>query len=327
MLRIILLLCALLPFNLYAQEAKLVETIIAKKQVFTSQVNLIGTITSKQETVFTAKYNGILTEIYLSDGATAKRGTIIAELENEDTSNNYQLATQSEKIAREQYDRALKLHTQGYLKREEFEDKKQKWHLERQNLTKAKKQLEDSYLRAPFDGKLGIFKAKQGSHLKAGSEIVAFYNPNQMQIELNIPENLAAKISTNTEVLVLGKKFKISSIEYIVNKETRMVDAKIDLDEGDNHLNFMIGNIVEVFIIMNKKEAALVIPKSAIFMKEGKSHLFKIKEGKALSFEVKIGEQTDKMVEIIEGLEEGDSVILYGQSNIQDGNPVEVYSK
>ncbi|AIF81661.1 hypothetical protein I862_05535 [endosymbiont of Acanthamoeba sp. UWC8] len=33
------------------------------------------------------------------------------------------------------------------------------------------------------------------------------------------------------------------------------------------------------------------------------------------------------MVEIIEGLEEGDSVILYGQSNIQDGNPVEVYSK
>lgn len=324
---ILLLLCIFLPSISYPEDTKLVETYIAKKQSFSSQVNLIGTITSNQETIFTAKFDSTLKKIYFPDGAVVRKGELIAEMDNEDTLNTYQLAEQSEIIAKDQYNRALKLYNQGYLKREELDIRKQKWHIEKQNLTKAKKSLDDSYLKAPFDGKLGVFKAKQSSHLKTGSEIVRLYNPEQMQIDLNIPENLAKGIKVGTQVSLGGHSLRISSIEHIVNKESRMVEAKINITNKEVIHNIMVGNIIEVLVNLSTKDAALVIPKSTIFIKEGKSHLFKIHQGKAQLTEVKIGEQTDKLVEVIEGLNEGDEVILYGQSNIQDGNLVKVHKQ
>ncbi len=325
MLKILLLfMLILLPISSHAEEAKLVEVTIAKRQDFSSQVSLVGTVSSKQETTFVAKYNGNLTKIFFKDGSLVKKGDIIAEMENEDSLDTYQLAIQSEAIARDQFDRALKLYNQGHLKKESLEDKKQKWNLEKQNLSKAKKHLEDSYLRAPFDGKLSVFKVKQGSHLKAGSEIVTLYNPTNMQIDLNIPESLATKVKIGTEVLVNDKHLKITSIEHIINKETRMIDTKIDLGHADNLADTLIGSIIDVLVDIEKKQNTLLVPKSCLFIKNGKNNIYRINNGKAELIEVKIGNKNDQWLEILEGLNEGDQVILFGQSALQDGDLVKV---
>lgn len=306
----------------FAAEPRVVEIYKVHKQKFLQQVNLIGTLTSKQEINFSAKFDGVVTKINKSDGALVNSGEEILEMENESSGRSFQVAKQSESMAFIQYQKALQLFQKGHVSQSELNERQHKWNIEQQNLAKFKKDFEDSVFKAPFKGKLGVFQIKVGSYLKAGDKIVTLYTPDALVIDLNIPESILLQLQEGAKAITLGKEFTISSLQRSINPETLMADARVDLGNLKISNDLFIGKPIGVTVILKEKQNALMVPKVAVFIKEGKNKIFKIKDGKAVLTEVEIEMESKEEVVLSKGVEEGDNVILYGQSYLQDGDAV-----
>lgn len=310
-----------------ADNSRAVETYTIKKEAFSQQVSLIGTLTAKQELNFSAKLDGLITKINKSDGSLVVAGDIILEMENDNSKRAFEASKKTESIASQQYQNSLTLFKKGFIGQFDLNEKQQKWNIEQQNLAKFKKEFEDSILKAPFNGKLGVFQVKVGSYVKTGDKIVTLYTPEAFVIDLNIPESVLSQVHEGAKVLAFNQEFSISSLQRAINPNTLMADARVDLANLKTTDHLYIGKPVTVTVILNEQQDALVVPKVALFIQDGKNKIFKVKDGKAVLTEIEVGLQNKDIMVINKGVEEGDSIILYGQSYLQSGDAVTVYQK
>jgi len=246
-------------------------------------------------------------------------------MDNDDLKRTYELAETSEKISKQQLDRAQKLLLSKFISQQQYDEKNQKWSVDNTNLIKAKKDYEDSIFKATFDGKLGLFQVKEGSYLKSGTAIVSLFNPHNLIISIDIPEKIVSRINASTKTFINNKQFKISSVQNVINQETRMGEAKIEIEDADSFKGYAIGSQIEVQIVVESLTNVLVIPKSAVFIRDDDYHVFVVEGEKAILKKVKLGKSNNELVEIIEGLRNEDLVISIGQSRIYPDDIVRVY--
>jgi multidrug efflux pump subunit AcrA (membrane-fusion protein) len=84
------------------------------------------------------------------------------------------------------------------------------------------------------------------------------------------------------------------------------------------------GMFAEVHIITESREKALTVPVDAVIQRAGENYVFTVVDGKAKENKVKTGISDTKLIEITEGLAEGDQVIVLGQQSLVDGSQVTV---
>ena len=79
------------------------------------------------------------------------------------------------------------------------------------------------------------------------------------------------------------------------------------------------GYELDLDIIMERKENALIVPEDAVFEMDNKEYVFIVDNGKAALREVVTGIESQRLIQIIEGLKEGDLIILSPENSIKDG--------
>jgi len=84
------------------------------------------------------------------------------------------------------------------------------------------------------------------------------------------------------------------------------------------------GLFAAVRLITARRDQALLVPEQAIFAQQGKPYVYKVVDGKVEAVKVKAGLRQKGRVEILEGLQPGDTVITAGQMKVRPGMPVTV---
>ncbi|GHT91274.1 MexH family multidrug efflux RND transporter periplasmic adaptor subunit [Alphaproteobacteria bacterium] len=333
---------------------KVVETEKVTKSEITHEIDLIGTVRPKHYCVLTAKARGTIDTLVLA-GSVLKKGDVIAKIENPDIEKTYELSMSVEKIARDQHERMRLLAQKRVKSQKESEDTLRSLMEAEKDLAKARIEQKNTMVEAPFDGILGAYKVKDGEQVAEGCPLASFYNPEQLQVEFEIPSQYVMKIEPGQLLYINHAPLKLTHVQKAIDEESHMCPASASVTPDPFSASLpvaryasttfgaettstkenasgattvtLIGNSVAVRLVVEQKKDVIVIPHSAVFFRNGKNVVYVIENGKTVLREVELGIRNKERVEILSGLKENDEIICIGQDRLSEDMEVRIASK
>jgi membrane fusion protein, heavy metal efflux system len=171
-------------------------------------------------------------------------------------------------------------------------------------------------VRAPFAGEIVERTAVRGALVEAGKSLFTLADRSVMWAMLNIPESALARVKVGQSVELRveslpGQTFtgKLTWIGAEVDEKSRMARARAEVANPDGLLKARM--FAQARILTRKAEGALLVPPSAIQHMEGRSFVFvKLADDLFDARVVRLGARFDGQVEIIEGLQPQEVVVV-----------------
>ena len=191
------------------------------------------------------------------------------------------------------------------------------------------KQRSDMILRAPRSGIIAYRNAEVGAMAAAGTKAFTLVDNGHINVDCTIGENDAAILQAGMEVNVtidaLGKDFlgKIIFVSPAMDEDSKSYRVRVSLDNPDNTVK--AGLFAHTAVDILQRPQTIFVPQSAVLTRNGEQYVFVLREdGMVERRVVKIGLLNDVSEEILEGLTEGEKVVLTNQDKLQDGMKVKV---
>jgi len=192
--------------------------------------------------------------------------------------------------------------------------------------------LKSGNLIAPFNGVLGYTGLTEDIFISDNIFIITLDDNSIIYSDIKIPENYSAfmKKGLPVEAKISSYKNKIfkGEIDFVssrINADTRSLLSRIKI-RNDN-LELISGSLLEVDVKFNLRDS-LSVPDTSVIIEGEKSFVYKISEDNiANKSEVKIGLRSDKRIEILAGLDEGDIIVAEGLKKVRPKGKIKPISK
>jgi membrane fusion protein (multidrug efflux system) len=198
-------------------------------------------------------------------------------------------------------------------------------------LALARQRLEDMTVVAPFGGVVKEKIASPGEFVGVGKALLVLIQIDPLKLQFEVPEKHAARLAVGqkveTSVTALpGTTFsgEIATVFPALAVESRTIHVEALLPNRDYKL--IPGFYASVRVPLTPVPGALVIPRSALFRREGTENVFVLKGERAERVPVRVGGVADDRVEILSGLEPNDRLIVSGVDTLRAGDRVNAES-
>ena len=325
---------------------KAVRTKVSEKLFYT------GTIEAWQKINLTPETGGKIDRILVNEGDRVAKGQVLAELDVKAITLQFEQAKAGLAVAQANFNNA-----QTNLNRMErlFKEKAvsdQQYEQVRLGYDSAKAQLEQaqaavnlaqhsldvSILKAPFSGVIASKNAEVGDVINpmmggfspgSAGGVVTLVDFSRIKVKVDVSGSDIQRVQKGQAVRLRvptlpDREFNgtVQVVNLAADPQTKKFGIEVTMDNPDQALR--PGTFGEVIIEVHSHESALAIPQKAIL--ENK-YVFVAQDGKAAKREVTLGLQNTTLVEVSNGLAEGDLVIAEGNFGLEDGAPIEVTSE
>ena len=249
----------------------------------------------------------------------------------EDLQNKISALLANEEIARANLDIALQNEKLASHKAK-YEDLKNKITALLANEEIAIANLNKKIIKAPFNGIVGLKNISVGEYLEPGEIATTLDATNPIELDFEVPESAISTLNAGTTITTYTRAWgeelftgKIKSINSRVNKESRSITVRAQIDNPDNRLKPGMFMIVKLPIF--NREEAIIVPEEAIITDGTQRTVYAIEEDTAKAKPVKLGERLLGEVEVTNGLEKTSIVIVGGIQKVRDGTKVIIRNK
>ena len=196
-------------------------------------------------------------------------------------------------------------------------------------LNQAREALNNAIVTAPVDGIISQVNVQVGNMASSAQAAVSLTNTNTVYSSLSVAENLVNRLAQGQEVKVtvpsVSEQSFVGKIEHISpasDPQTRLYPLKITLDNPEGLIK--PGMFAKVELVTDEKADVMSVKSEAVVLKNEKTIVYVVQEEKAVSKEVVTGLDTGVDIEILQGLNPGDQVIIKGQTLVDEGHKVKV---
>jgi membrane fusion protein (multidrug efflux system) len=300
------------------------------------ETQTVGSLRSRQGVVLRPEVSGRITQLNFRDGDRVKKGQLLVQFDDQLPAAQVQQAQAELNIAKANNTRNAELVAQNFISRRTLDESAAAQQVAEAKLALARATEARLKIIAPFDGLAGIRSVNVGDYLKDGADIVNLEDMDAIFVDYRLPERFQTKIrrgqSSVIELDALpGRKFSaiVLAIDPLIDANGRSVGVRACID--NRRLQLRPGMFARVNAVFGQRDNARVIPEEAIVPQGGKQFVIKVVNGTTPNSrisqraEVKLGLRSPGKVEVLEGLEPGDSVVIAGQQRVQrDGTEVRV---
>ncbi|MDJ0789722.1 MAG: efflux RND transporter periplasmic adaptor subunit [Myxococcota bacterium] len=199
------------------------------------------------------------------------------------------------------------------------------------SLRRARRSHSDASIRAPFAGTIESVAVHTGDYLAPGVPVARVADFEQVRVRAGVTateaSSLRAGADASLSVTALGGRSfaaRVHSVGRTADSGTGTYPVELWLDNPDGALR--AGMVARVLLPSDDAEAVLCVPRSALVRRGGTLAVFVVEgsEGAldARVREVRVGRQGGESVELLEGVEAGERVVIEGQFALSDGAPV-----
>jgi multidrug efflux pump subunit AcrA (membrane-fusion protein) len=193
----------------------------------------------------------------------------------------------------------------------------------------AKENYNYTSVLSPISGIVVSCSASVGENTAPGTPIFSIVNLDTVYLESGVSEQDIGSLKEGQEVSVIidalsGKSFagKLTNISPALDEKTRTYPVKVEIANKDNLIKSGMFGTME--IVTDSHKNALAIQKEAVLSESGNNYVFVAKDGKAIKRAIKLGYSDKGYYEILQGIEEGEQIVIVGNSDLKDGEKVEV---
>jgi len=192
--------------------------------------------------------------------------------------------------------------------------------------------LKSGNIIAPFSGVLGYTGLTEDILVSNNIFIITLDDNSTIYSDIKIPENYSSFIKKGLPVEVQLSSFKnkifLGKIDFVssrINADTRSLLSRIKIENKD--LELISGSLLEVSVKFNLRNS-LSVPDTSVMVEGDKSYVYKVSEKNiANKTEVKTGLRSNKNIEIISGLTEGDTVVAEGLKKVRPRGKIKPINK
>ena len=172
---------------------------------------------------------------------------------------------------------------------------------------------------APASGYVQVLVKDLGAAVSKDKPIARIVDRRRLKVVVGIPEPYAGKVRRGTGMYVEGIRTRVSSVAPALDPQTRTLSVEGYVPGG----KFVPGQSVGVDVVVERHDSTVVLPASAMVggVKKG---VFVVHGDRVKYISVKTGITTSKKVEVVEGLNFGDTVVVFGTASLKDGQKVRV---
>ena len=313
-----------------------VEVAQVEQMKLVDESQTVGSLRSRQGVVLRPEVSGRITQLNFRDGDRVKKGQLLVQFDDQLPTAQVQQAQAELNIAMANNTRNAELVAQNFISRRTLDESAAAQQVAEAKLALARATAARLKIIAPFDGLAGIRLVNVGDYLKDGADIVNVEDIDAIFVDYRLPERFQTKIRRGqTSVIELdalpGRNFTatVLAIDPLIDANGRSVGVRACID--NRRLQLRPGMFARVNAVFGQRDNARVIPEEAILPQGGKQFVIKLVNGTEPNsrvtqrVEVKIGLRSPGKVEVLEGLEAGDTVVTAGQQRVQrDGTAVRV---
>ena len=316
---------------------------VAKVEVarLTDDTQAVGSLRSRRGVVLRPEISGRITQLNFTDGQRVNKGQVLVQLDDQLPQAQIQQSMAELSIALANQKRNQELVAQNFISQRSLDESAANLQVAQAKLALSKATAERLKIVAPFDGIAGIRVVNVGDYLKDGADIVNIEDIDAIFVDFRLPERFQAKVKRGQTAMLdidalPGRKYsaKIQAIDPLIDANGRSVGIRGCID--NRQLQLRPGMFARVNAVFGVRENARVIPEEAIVPQGGKQFVIRLLPGDtpqsratpslvSQRVEVKLGLRSPGRVEVLDGLELGDTVVVAGQQRVQrDGITVNV---
>ncbi|MDQ2994803.1 MAG: efflux RND transporter periplasmic adaptor subunit [Pseudomonadota bacterium] len=306
-----------------------------------------GRVTAGDEANLMFMNAGSVQDILVKEGQTVTKGTVLAKLDPRDFQNRADEAKAHYELMRVNLNRFSILLKSATVSRAEYDQKAADYKVAEANLDTAQKALEDTNIKAPYDGIIAKRFVEQFEHVQAKQPIMLIQNLDSVEVLVNIPEeDLGSERKAMTTQTANGKRLLIDAVSF-ATVPGKKFDAYIkefatraDPKTQTYQVRLIVNNVKESRILPGmsvqvrvkfegKKRSNLTVPIDAVSIDaKGKYFVWLIddKNNTAHKKPVDVGMITGGNIIITGGLDKGQRIAIAGVSAIQEGMRVKILS-
>jgi membrane fusion protein (multidrug efflux system) len=286
-------------------------------------------IEAHEEAEVVAKVGGEVRQIFVEEGDAVKAGQVLARLDGDRLRLEVaQTEANLRKLERD-YNRQLELSQKGLVAKGTAENAKFDLDALRAAYDSGRLELSYTDIRAPIDGVVSARYIKLGNTIAQNAPTFRVTDLDPLVAYVHIPEKEFRKLAPQQTAEIVvdalgGERFagSISRISPTVDPKTGTFRARVEVPDPSRRVK--PGMFGRVNIVYERREDALQLPRAAIVDADGEQSVFVIEDGKAAQRAVRTGLASNGWIEVVEGLDGTERVVVVGQGGLKTGTAVKV---
>ncbi|NIV17819.1 MAG: efflux RND transporter periplasmic adaptor subunit [Woeseiaceae bacterium] len=299
-----------------------------EKQHIVDEIEALGTARANESIEIQPRISSLVERVVFEEGQIVEAGALLVELENSEIVAGLALAEASLSESRSLYNRSKSLADTQAISASNLEQLLAQVQVNEAQVEAAIARLENTRIRAPFSGRIGLRRVSPGSFVNTQTVITTLDDVRVIKLDFSVPETFLTVLSQGMNITAQSLVYpdrvfegKVASIDTRLDPVTRAVQVRATIPNIDGLLK--PGMFMSVDLRRDRGEV-VVAPEQAIVPEGGTQYVFVVANGLAEKRAVKLGRRVPGFVAIEGGLEAGEMVITEGTHKVRDGSPVEV---
>jgi membrane fusion protein (multidrug efflux system) len=308
--------------------------IVSKAQYrsFPLSAEALGNARANESIDVRAEITAAITDIKFTEGAQVERGATLVELENAEQWADLAAAKAALVESSSQLNRSEELFKTKVVSASQMEQFRAKQEADLAAVKAAQSRLDQTVIRAPFDGRLGLRRVSLGSVVSTDTVITTLDDTSRIKLDFDVPEVFLSNLEPGLTVTARSAAWPdtqfegvVSTIDTRVDPVSRTIAVRALLPNAEGRLR--PGMFLTVSLLKENVQS-LMIPEEAIVPERSKQFVFVVGADNIAEIrEIRTGRRRPGEDEVIKGLEEGEWVITEGSLKTRDGQVVRVISQ
>jgi membrane fusion protein, multidrug efflux system len=298
----------------------------ARREAISVAIEAIGTANANEAVDVTSKTSNIVTAIHFSDGQQVRAGDVLVELDRAQASAELAASTADFTESRSQFNRSRELLATEALSKAQHEQLEATMKANEARVSAASAKVADTYIRAPFSGRVGLRRVSLGKLINPGTVITTLDDTSSIKVDFSVPDIYVATVRdglmlTARTTAYPGRDFggRVASIDSRIDPVTRAITVRALVPNKDAALKPGMFLTVE---LAREQRQALIIPEEALVPEQARQFVYVVANGHVSKREVQIGRREPGRVEVAQGLKEGERVVTEGTLKLREGATV-----
>lgn len=304
-----------------------VEAEVVKAERIAQEIIAVGSLRSNESVTLSSEIAGRITGIHFREGQPVTKGALLFELDDSIYRAELEQARAGLALSQRNHERAKELFGRSLISTRERDEAAAKLDVDRAAVALAEARLAKARIRAPFDGVVGLRSVSPGDYITAGQPLAPLEQMSVLKADFRLSEAALPAIRVgqllNLEVDAWpGQTFpgRVYAIDPRLAEDTRSIGVRARVP--NDHGRLRPGLFARVRLVTAERADAVLVPEQSIIPQGDKLFVYVIEDGKAAMRPVQLGLRQAGRVEVVDGVQPGETVITAGAQKIGPGAPV-----
>ncbi|WP_316817811.1 efflux RND transporter periplasmic adaptor subunit [Pedobacter nyackensis] len=309
-----------------------VRVATVEKKIVDLDFSTNGTFAPKQELIFKSENAGRVTKIFVDEGDHVTKGQILARIDAEIINTDRETAEANYQNALRDEARYQSSYATGGVTQQQLDQAKLATQNAKLRLQANQRRVSDANIKSPINGIINKRFIEVGAFVNTqGSDMFEIVDVSKLKLKVNVNESQVAHLKVGDKLEIKSSVFPTESFNGIVTFIAAKADASlnfpIEIEVDNNAKNGLKAGMYGTAIFNFPKQApSILVPRTSFVGSVSSNQVFILDTATNTSKLRKViaGRILGDSVEILEGLNEGETVITSGQINLAEGTSVSI---